>query len=668
MRQGQVIRHAGFDGQYGVIRLFSREELLRKPMVGLLFDVPDETLEKDGARHLTEQNEKSHLQLEASSPPRISNFSHISKSPECAAVVATNILDQLDPQQRSAAECIHGPLLIVAGPGTGKTRTLTHRLAHLIVAHNADPGQCLALTFSRRAAADMIERLEKLLPDKGACLPVMTFHALGLTILKEHGTRLGLKDSMRVAGQAERAELLCKALCLTPRAANQALQKISQIKRQALSTDCSNNSSEKELLQVYQQEMRLRNWLDFDDLILLPLELLRNNSDIVELYRSRYRWVSVDEFQDVDRAQYELIKLLVPPEGNICAIGDPDQAIYGFRGSDVHCFLQFTADFPSARTIVLTRNYRSTQTIVDASLQMIAPVSLVSDRRLEASETEAARVEIHACASDRAEAEFVAGTIERLLGGSTFFSLDSRRVADCDETSFSFADFAVLYRTESQADAIVQALERTGMPFQRFSHNYLAELPAVQNILRLMAEQETEGPTSCSVLELLEQCLSKTGDVEQIAPCLLQSLRSLAAEHENDLQQFFCRLFLGVDADLWDPRADRISLLTLHGAKGLEFPVVFLTGCEDGLLPLHWGTTDQQSLAEERRLFFVGMTRARRQLFLTHADKRLLKGTLRQSTRSPFLDDIEQRLLRLHQHRAVKKPTRRDTQPTLFDC
>jgi len=416
------------------------------------------------------------------------------------------------------------------------------------------------------------------------------------------------------------------------------------------------------MLDRYQRELRNRAWLDFDDLIVQPLELLRNNPDLVARCRDRYRWISIDEYQDIDAAQYALVRLLAPADGNLCAIGDPDQAIYGFRGADVGYFQRFEEDFPGARTIRLERNYRSTQTLVDAALQAIAPASLVADRRLTADGQGPERIEIHACSSDRAEAELVVHTIERAMGGSTFFSLDSSRVAGHEGDCHSFDDFAVLYRTESQADALVEALGRSGMPFQRRSHQPLADDPLVQSIVRAMAEN-TSGDASVS--ERFDEAAQAATACE--AQPVLNALRGLAARHGNDMPGFLSELALGIDADLWDPRADRISLLTLHAAKGLEFPVVCVGGCEAGVLPLHWGAADEAATAEERRLFFVGMTRARQRLILTHARKRRWRGAVRPMKPSPFLDAIEQRLLDAQQHLAAKKPSPFDRQRTLFE-
>ena len=353
----------------------------------------------------------------------------------------------------------------------------------------------------------------------------------------------------------------------------------------------------------------------------------------------------------------------MPADGNLCAIGDPDQAIYGFRGADVSYFQRFQEDFPAAKTISLIRNYRSTRTIVDASLQVIAPESLVDERSLWAQVEGPDRIEIHQCATDRAEAEFVVHTVERMIGGSTFFSVDSGRVETHEGEALSFGDFAVLYRTDAQAEALAEAFARSGMPFQKRSHDSLADQPAVQTLIRLMDEL----PEGQSVPERLDQAAAElVGDDPQLEASL-SAIRLLAERHKGDARQFLSELALGMDVDLWDPRADRIALLTLHAAKGLEFAVVFITGCEDGLVPLHWGSPDEADLAEERRLLFVGMTRAQTRLFLTHARKRRRHGKIRQCEVSPFLRDIEQQLLERLEHRPGKKRARPQNQPTLFE-
>ena len=654
MRERRVIRQGGYDGEYGVIRLFTPDELLTRTSAGLLFDMPKEEKPKaESRKRKTTPRDAGSPEPSPIMPPASSAFG--------SPLSAVPVLSSLDADQRAAAEIVSGPLLVIAGPGTGKTRTLTHRLAHLVLDHGARPEQCLALTFSRRAASEMSERLAQLLPDQAARLSVLTFHRLGLAILQEQSAALGWSVPHRVAGEPERLEMLRQTFDLSERAAGQLLSRISRHKRQPAAEIADDDAA---AFARYEQELCARAWLDFDDLIVRPLELFARRPDLAEQYRARYCWVSVDEYQDIDAAQYALLRQLVPAHGNLCAIGDPDQAIYGFRGADVGYFQRFGEDFPNARTVRLTRNYRSTQTIVDAALELIAPSSLVADRRLLAQSVGARQVEIHACATERAEAEFVVHSIERLLGGSTFFSLDSQRAAGHESEEVSFADIAVLYRTEAQADALAEALTRSGMPFERRCHERLGERPWVQSVLRAIEDADE---SSGSVSERLERAIKRAFFDAPPADAALPALRDLAARCASDLPGFLSELALGTDVDLWDPRADRIALLTLHAAKGLEFLVVFLVGCEDGLLPLHWGAPDAAVLAEERRLFFVGMTRAERRLILTHARKRFWRGAVRELPLSPFLADVRSELLALERHESPAKSKPVDHQRTLFD-
>jgi len=686
MRCGEVIRVAGFDGQYGTIRLFDPGEL-RRGSGGWLFDVAPESLRADGGRGETRVAEtgkpyvaerkaakgplpaarageaegrpsRTSPGTATGSRPAIEATGEAAEPRAGGASIPAGVLDQLDPGQRMAAGIARGPLLIVAGPGTGKTRTLTHRIAHLIHCHGAHPQQCLAITFTRRAAGEMVERLRGLLPEVAHEIPVMTFHGLGLSILQEHGDRLGLAQPLRVAGRRECREVLQAAMGLLPRQAEQLMARISRHKRQrAASGDAETVAA----YAAYDALLRQRRWVDFDDLVVLSVRLLEENPDLLEHYRARYRWISVDEYQDVDDGQYRLIRLLAPPDGDLCVIGDPDQAIYGFRGSDLSYFQRFRQDYPSARVVTLGRNYRSTQWIVTAALQLIAPASLVGRRAMETVLEGLERVEIHQCPTDRAEAEFVVHRIEQMLGGSTFFSMDSGRAQGTEAEGLSFADFAVLYRTEAQADLLVEALARSGMPFQRRSHEPLADQPAVRELMQAMADR----PEPLSVPERLAAAVQEVGESAELATSL-PALQSLARRYANDFARFLSELALGVDVDLWDPRADRVSLLTLHAAKGLEFPVVFITGCEDGILPLYWGSPKEADWAEERRLLFVGMTRAGARLVLTYASKRRWRGSVRRQEMSPFLRDIQEQLLVRHQHRARRKRATQ-AQETLFE-
>jgi DNA helicase II / ATP-dependent DNA helicase PcrA len=296
-------------------------------------------------------------------------------------------------------------------------------------------------------------------------------------------------------------------------------------------------------------------------------------------------------------------------------------------------FLRFQEDWPEARVAHLTRSYRSTRTLVEAACQAIRPESLVPERRLVAVRAGVEqRIVIERAASERAEAELVVQTLERLLGGTSSFSFDSGRVGSGDGAELSFEDVAILYRTDAQASPLLEALGRAGIPFQKRSHRALTEQAGVGALLAILRERSPESRETVSVEALLDRASS----ANLLAAAEL--LRPLATRFGDDLEGFLAAVAVGGEVDTWDPRAERVSLLTLHASKGLEWPVVFLVGCEDGLLPLHWPGSDsaEQDTAEERRLFFVGMTRARSRLFLFSSARR---------PPSPYLADLEAALV-----------------------
>ncbi|HEY5016519.1 MAG TPA: ATP-dependent helicase, partial [Streptosporangiaceae bacterium] len=585
-------------------------------------------------------------------------------------VPATPSSSALDPEQHAIVTHDGGPLLVVAGPGAGKTRVLTHAIAHRI-GNGLPPERCLAVTFTRRARDELRERLAGPLGEADAArVTVATFHGLGLLILRD----LGLED---------RVDL-----------------------------DSADG---------------------FDQLLTLPVALLDGDPAVAAAFRSRWTDVFVDEYQDVDEQQYRLLRLLTAPDSRVCAIGDPDQAIYGFRGGDVGYFLQFQSDFGSAATVQLSRSYRSAPTIVRAAMQLIRPGTLVPGRELVPARSDIpdGPVALRAVSDEREEADAVAAEIETLLGGASFHALDSRAVDSRDraEHQLSFADFAVLYRTSAQAAAVGEALARRGFPHQRRSHARLAETAGVPQILaalghrgmldadvagvdgldRGVAESDLAGSTAASdagvvpVAELLAKAVdmalsslpavaSVSGgspvpggsgagagaqrDAELRRAEAIAAIRSaadviapLADRCGADLGRFLDEVALGAEVDTWDPRADRITLLTLHAAKGLEFPVVFIVGCDDGLLPLRPWRGAEIDYAEERRLLFVGMTRATTRLTLLTAAKRTLRGEVTECSPSPFLSSIDPALLDRRDGGAPGQRTRRRDraqQTTLF--
>ncbi|MCM4082951.1 UvrD-helicase domain-containing protein [Paractinoplanes hotanensis] len=628
LRRGDVRRVPGYDGEYGVITLFDQGELRNRasaPQVETLFDVPQQRKPEPAAKPKPVKSVKPPKAPEKAPPITPPASPHEPFEPMLAGMeeVGTGLLDRLDAMQRVAASAPGGPLLIVAGPGTGKTRTLTHRIAYLCAELGVFPERCLAITFTRRAAGELRERLDALLGDVGEDITVGTFHSVGLTILKENARAAGLGAHWRIADEGERAEA----------------------REQAGDDD-----------HAYAKLLRQQDLVDLDELITMPVALLRDEPALVEKYRRRWQWIFVDEYQDVDETQYELLRLLSPANGNLCAIGDPDQAIYSFRGADVKYFLRFNEDFVDARLVRLTRNYRSSAPILAAAVQAIAPSTLVSGRRLDPArlDPEAPLVGRYPAASVADEADFVVRTIDDLVGGLSHRSLDSGRVDSRSVAAgnLSFSDVAVLYRTDSQSGPIVEALSRAGVPVQKRSHNRLRDRPGVQHIAREL--QHAGGPAGSLVarLKLTAQVLAQrfaapTLDGEQVAPediwTAADLLRPLAQRVGEDLPRFLQEIATGAEVDALDPRAEAVNLLTLHAAKGLEFPIVFLVGCEDSLLPLRWpgSPASDDDIAEERRLFFVGLTRAQDRLYVTHAARRFRHGSEREQSPSPFLDVID---------------------------
>jgi DNA helicase II / ATP-dependent DNA helicase PcrA len=681
VRRGAVIREAGYDGEYGIIRVFTPDELRPTPITEALFDLPPST-EGDGSPTTDAVPPVVHTPLgdptTGHDPTHHEPTHHDPTRPERPDLdpVATGggILGGLDPEQRVAAGAAPGPLLVVAGPGTGKTRTLTHRLAYLVAEQGVPAERCLAITFTRRACAELRERLDALLAGDAGRMEVTTFHGLGLRILREQHAAVGLGPGFRVADEVERLELLTELLGSSEREARRLLPELARRKRARAARWPDLDAAASEVagpLARYEAAMRKADLVDLDDLLALPVMLLAGDPTLAARYRERFGFVAVDEYQDVDELQYRLLRLLTTPEANLCVIGDPDQAIYGFRGADVGFFLRFAEDFPAATTVRLTRNYRSSPAIVAGALQAIGPSTLVAGRELAAmagQEEAPTRITVHQAASELAEAEFVVRSIDRLLGGASFLSLDSGRADGGAEHGLSFADVAVLYRTDAQSGPLAEALGRAGMPFQKRSHDRLLNRPAVRALVRGLrapgpartgAPRLPAGPAPPTEHRSLAARLAAAadpapGDGTEEA---LELLAPLAERCGDDLDRFLAELALGDEVDTWDPRADRVSLLTLHAAKGLEFPVVFLVGCEDGLLPLRFGPPPSpEEAAEERRLFFVGMTRARSHLILSHARRRAWRGSVREAEPSPFLADLEAALLD-HAH-APARPRR----------
>jgi DNA helicase-2/ATP-dependent DNA helicase PcrA len=637
LRRGETRREAGYDGVYGTIRLFDPAELAG----AALFDLPSPR--------------KARRTAVAAMPAEPDPAPDTAAGPPSAG-------DALDPEQRAIVDHDGGPLLVIAGPGAGKTRVLTHMIAHRI-GGGLPPERCLAVTFTRRARNELRDRLATLVPDAAARVTVATFHGLGLLILREQCKRLGLDAGLKVADEPTRLAAVRRLSGGDKPAA--LASRISAAKRAVASVQGPSSAPGGEerdadlaaLVARYDAALRERGLVDTDDLLTVPPALLADDPDLAAAYRSRWADMYVDEYQDVDELQYRLLRLLTSDDSRVCAIGDPDQAIYGFRGGDVGYFLRFRSDFPEARTAQLTRSYRSAPTIVRASLQVIRPRTLVPGRELVPVRTDIpdGPIVLHAVPDGRAEGEAVATSIERLLGGASFHALDSRAVDGRARTEhqLSFADFAILYRTSAQAAPVAEALARRGFPVQQRSHGRLADMAGVTQILAALSAPvlgSDSVPVAGRLTEAVRLALAGAEGAEAIAAIRTGGdvLTPLAARCGSDIDRFLDELALGTEVDTWDPRADRISLLTLHAAKGLEFPVVFIVGCDDGLLPLRpWGDA-AVDYDEERRLLFVGMTRATTRLVLLTAARRQVRGETRGCSPSPFLSSIDPALLERH--------------------
>jgi DNA helicase II / ATP-dependent DNA helicase PcrA len=628
LRRGEVIREAGYDGEYGTIRLFSPGELDGEALFAMTGPPgPGSVLKKDSAK-------RASVRQSAHRPSPVRGDA-AARSPGTTG----SVLDGLDADQRTAA-LAEGPLLIIAGPGTGKTRTLTHRIAHQVGELGRPAGQFLAITFTRRAAQEMRDRLAGLGAGLDEDLTVTTFHGLGLRILREHAAAAGLPPSFAVADEAALARV----------AADLAG---SEREGRKLAGDPEGRPA-------LRAELIARGLVDFDGLTELPAALLAREPGIAAGLRARWAFVSVDEYQDIDPVQYELLRAIAGDGTGLTAIGDPDQAIYGFRGADVGIFGRFAADFPGATTVELTRNYRSSPAIVTAALQAIAPSTLVPSRAVAAAHAdtpEPGDVSLHEAADEHAEAAWIAAAVDRLLGGASFHSLDSGRADGHGHGKLGLSDIAVLYRTDAQAAALGQALTRAGLPYQKRSHDLLARRPAVAGIVREMALVDAAGTVAGQLTAAVRSLAAARGggrgggrgdatviDIRAAG----EVLAPLARRCGEDAERFRTEISLGAETDALDPRAEAIPLLTLHAAKGLEFDVVFLAGCERGLLPLRLpgsGPLTPEQTAEERRLLFVGMTRARGQLVLTCSARRSRHGTEEAAGRSPFLAAVSPGLL-----------------------
>ncbi|MBP5861688.1 DNA helicase PcrA [Streptomyces scabiei] len=668
------------------------------------------------------------------------------------AIDAAALLDGLNDNQRAAVVHAGSPLLIVAGAGSGKTRVLTHRIAHLLGERRVHPGQILAITFTNKAAGEMKERVEQLVGPRANAMWVMTFHSACVRILRRESKKLGFTSSFSIYDAADSKRLMalvCRDLDLDPKRfpPKSFSAKISNLKNELIDEEDfaaqATDGFEKTLAQayaLYQSRLREANALDFDDLIMTTVNLLRAFPDVAEHYRRRFRHVLVDEYQDTNHAQYALVRELVgtsehpvdvPPDewdvppAELCVVGDADQSIYAFRGATIRNILQFEEDYPDATTILLEQNYRSTQTILSAANAVIERNESRRPKNLWTNAGAGAQITGYVADTEHDEAQFVADEIDRLT----------------DAGDAKAGDVAVFYRTNAQSRVFEEVFIRVGLPYKVVGGVRFYERKEVRDVLaylRVLANPEDSVPlrrilnvpkrgigdraeamvdalsqrekisfpqalkrvdeaygmaarstnavkrfntlmddlrtvveSGAGPATILEAVLERTGYLAELQASTdpqdetrienLQELAAVALEFEQEsgaaeaegeaaaanpagLPAFLERVALVADSDqIPDEEEDGsgvITLMTLHTAKGLEFPVVFLTGMEDGVFPHMRALGQAKELEEERRLAYVGITRARERLYLTRSSLRSAWGQPSYNPPSRFLEEI----------------------------
>ncbi len=633
-----------------------------------------------------------------------------------------DILSGLNPAQREAVEAVQGPVLILAGPGSGKTRVIAHRIAYLIKVVGISPRRIMAVTFTNKAAREMRDRVHGLVGERVEELTLGTFHRISARILRTEAAHIGLEPRFVIYDEEDQLNLIKRSLeqldlepkYYPPKALKAA---ISAAKSRLTSPEgyVPGHYFEEVAKRVYlryQELLAQSNALDFDDLLMKAVLLFREQPEVLAKYQSRYLHVLIDEFQDTNLAQYLLAKQVAGQHRNICVVGDPDQSIYSWRFADLRHILDFENDYPDAKIVFLEQNYRSTKTILEVANHVISTNRQRKEKTLWTENDLGTPVALAQTYSEQEEAQFVISELEKLTSNGHF------KAGDC----------AVMYRTNAQSRALEEAFIRFGTPYKlvggtrfyerreikdvvsylRLIHNpadsislsriinvpgrgigsktlaQLAsraarlELPFYSALQSIMAQEDNsplgrrqtealksflaiidelmEKSGELNVVDLIDQVLERTGyknyilqeDEERWENIL--ELRTVAQEYRDleprdSLASFLEGVALVSDVDGLDEKADAVTLITLHQAKGLEFPVVFIVGLEEGLLPHFKSLSEPDQLEEERRLCYVGITRAKEKAYLIHALRRSIMGSSNRSIPSRFLNDIPPHLV-----------------------
>lgn len=634
------------------------------------------------------------------------------------------ILENLNQQQREAVLHTEGPLLVLAGAGSGKTRVLTHRIAYLVEEKGVRPRNILAITFTNKAAREMKERLEKLIGSAVNDLWVGTFHACCVRILRRDIERLGY-DRNFVIYDTDDQQTLIKS-CLEQLNLNEknfpassVLHAIGRAKDELIGPAqfqkmyASDYRMEKigRIYELYQQKLKANNALDFDDIILLTIRLFSEFPDVLDYYASRFRYIHVDEYQDTNTAQYVLVKMLASVHGNICVVGDDDQMIYGWRGANLRNILDFEKDFKPCRIIKLEQNYRSTKIILEAANHVIQNNTGRKPKRLWTENRQGNPVNRYEAADERDEAYYIAETIRSLRASGR-----------------NYGDIALLYRINAQSRVFEEVFMKLGIPYKIYGglkfysrkeiKDVIAWLRVIQNSdddisfsrainvprrgigkttldkIELLASSEGVSMYSIAsraeeypelarasrnlldfcrfleemkalarqedLVEFIELLLDRSGLIKELEKEQTEEARSrienirefisvarefaINSEEKPTLEDFLAHVSLVADIDDAEEAGDRVVLMTLHSAKGLEFPVVFIAGMEEGIFPSYQSIMEEDRLEEERRLCYVGITRAREELYLTNAKCRMLFGSTSYNRVSRFIEEIPDHL------------------------
>ena len=635
-------------------------------------------------------------------------------------------LDTLNPAQREAVEKTEGPVLILAGAGSGKTRVLTTRIGHLIEDKGVQPANILAITFTNKAANEMRERVEETLDSDASDMWISTFHSCCVRILRKDINRIGYNRSFVIYDSADQVTLVkdClkelnlsdkvfepKVIISTISGAKDKLYDPKQFK--AMHMNDNRMSKIADVYALYQDRLKRNSALDFDDLIFKTVELLKSDKEVLDYYRNRFKYIMVDEYQDTSKAQYELIKILAKEHQNICVVGDDDQSIYGWRGADIRNILEFEKDYDNVHVVKLEQNYRSTQIILDAANTVISNNIERKRKRLWSEKKEGELIKIQVAQDEIEESDFVADMIAKI----------SR------EQNRSYKDFAVLYRANAQSRSVEDALNRGQIPYNIYGgtkfyerkeiKDLIAYLRVIQNpqddisikriiniprrgiglrtiekiedraslkqesIYSVLIDIETNSEISTkarnSISEFVDNVIGTLRTMREVYPVskliekVIESIDyygyidelykgnkeeaeerkdnvkefiSVAMEfeqtsEEKDLETFLTGVALTSESSE-EEEIDKVSLMTIHTSKGLEFPVVFIVGMEDGLFPIARAvrSMNDSEIEEERRLCYVGITRAKEILYLTLTQKRTLYGKTNPSIASRFMEEL----------------------------